>query len=35
MALLIVRSRAHEAGQIQISASGAGLAPAQIVIETR
>jgi beta-galactosidase len=35
MALLIVRSNAHEAGQIRVSASSARLAPAQITLETR
>jgi beta-galactosidase len=35
LALLIVRSSPHEAGQVQIVATGAGLAPAQLVIDTR
>jgi beta-galactosidase len=35
LALLIVRSKVHEAGTIQISATGAGLAPAQITLEAR
>jgi beta-galactosidase len=35
LALLIVRSKVHEAGSIQVSATGAGLAPAQITLEAR
>jgi beta-galactosidase len=35
LALLIVRSKAGATGPIQVSATGAGLAPAQIAIETR
>jgi beta-galactosidase len=35
LALLIVRSKVHETGSIQVSATGAGLAPAQITLETR
>jgi beta-galactosidase len=35
LALLIVRSKVHEAGTIQVSATGAGLAPAQIALEAR
>ena len=35
LALLIVRSKVLEAGSIQVSATGAGLAPAQITLEAR
>jgi beta-galactosidase len=35
LALLIVRSSTREAGQIQIVATGAGLAPARLVIDSR
>ena len=35
LALLIVRSKVHEAGPVHITATGAGLTRAQIDIETR
>ena len=35
LALLIVRSNPREAGQIQVVATGAGLAPARLAIETQ
>jgi len=35
LALLIVRSKSGEAGQIHVTATGANLAPGQIVINTR
>jgi beta-galactosidase len=35
LALLIVRSSPHEAGQIQVVATGAGLAPARLAIDTQ
>ena len=35
LALLIVRSKVHEAGPIQVNATGAGLSPAQITLEAR
>jgi beta-galactosidase len=35
LALLIVRSSPREAGQIQVVATGAGLAPARLVIDSR
>jgi beta-galactosidase len=35
LALLIVRSSRHEAGQIQVVATGVGLTPARLVIDTK